>query len=307
MKINKPKFWDYKKKTFIALLLYPFSVLVELINFFKNHTKKTKKKIKTICVGNIYIGGTGKTPLVIKINELLQKKNKIVFIKKKYSDQYDEQKLLSLNGKLICEKSRIIALEKAQKQGFEIAILDDGLQDKKIFYDLTIVCFNNELGIGNEMIIPAGPLRENMKNLKNYDAVLLNGVKKNQELINLIKKNNEKIKIFEGKYVATNLEKIDSQKKYLVFSGIGNPKSFDQILESYNFNIVERIHYPDHYNFSNQEIEKIKKIANSKDLAIITTEKDYLRLNENQKKDICFLKIKLIINNEGEFINFINS
>ena len=166
MKISKPKFWDCKKKTFAALLLYPLSILVELINFFKNHTKKTKKKIKTICVGNIYIGGTGKTPLVIKINQLIHEKYKTVFIKKKYSDQHDEQKLLSLNGNLICEKSRIIALEKAQKQGFEVAILDDGLQDKKVFYDLAIVCFNSELGIGNKMIIPAGPLRENMKNLK---------------------------------------------------------------------------------------------------------------------------------------------
>ena len=307
MKIKKPSFWDKKEKTFFSMLLYPFSILVNLINFFKGHSKKIKTKIKTICVGNIYIGGTGKTPLAIKINDLLQKENKTVFIKKKYHDQLDEQRLLSLNGKLICEKSRVKALDKAQKEGFEIAILDDGLQDKKIYYDLTIVCFNTELGVGNQMVIPAGPLRENMKNLRNYKAVLLNGVKKNQDLINLIRKNNEEIKIFEGKYIATNLEKIDKQKKYLAFSGIGNSKNFNEILESYNFNVLKKIHYPDHYSFSKQEIEKIKKIASQQNLSLITTEKDYMRLNENQRKNIYFLKIKLVINNEEKFIDFLNS
>ena len=82
MKLKKPKFWDYSKPNYIAYLLLPLSILLQI---FKSLQKKERKnfKIKTICVGNIYIGGTGKTSLSIKINELLSKKNiKSCFIKK---------------------------------------------------------------------------------------------------------------------------------------------------------------------------------------------------------------------------------
>ena len=84
MKFKKPNFWDYEKPNFVAYLLLPFVYLINLINFFNKKEKIITDKIKTICVGNIYVGGTGKTPISIKINKILKNLNvKTAFIKKK--------------------------------------------------------------------------------------------------------------------------------------------------------------------------------------------------------------------------------
>ena len=85
---------------------------------------------------------------------------------------------MSSNGNLICSKNRADCLETAQNQNYNLAIMDDGLQDKSINYDLSIVCFNTSEAIGNGFLLPAGPLRENISTIKNYDAVFLNGEKK---------------------------------------------------------------------------------------------------------------------------------
>ena len=178
MKLKKPKFWNYSKPNLIAYLLLPFSILLQI---FKSFQKKEGRnfKIKTICVGNIYLGGTGKTSLSIKINKLLAQKNiKSCFIKKFYKDQIDEQKLLSSNGKLFNSQTRLEALRQAEKENYEVAILDDGLQDKSIYHNLSFICFNNISWIGNGLTIPAGPLRDKLSVLKNYFSYHLNIHKK---------------------------------------------------------------------------------------------------------------------------------
>ena len=187
MKFKKPYFWDIKKPTIIAYLLLPFSFLIIFINKLKKIPTKKFNNIKTICVGNIYVGGTGKTPLTIEINNLLKQENyKTAFIKKYYKDQTDEQKMLSLQGALYCEKKRINSINSAIDNGVEIAIFDDGLQDRSIKYDVTIVCFNLQNWVGNGMLIPSGPLRESLKSLIKYDVVFLNGNGENTENIKIL-------------------------------------------------------------------------------------------------------------------------
>ena len=253
------------------------------------------------------MGGTGKTPLVIELNRKLRNEYKTVFIKKKYYNQDDEQRLLKFNGNLICEKNRSKALQKAADLDYELALIDDGLQDKKIKYDLSIVCFDGLVGIGNGLILPSGPLRESLNNLKYYDAVVINNGTRNNDLIKLIKKNNENINLFFGEYIISSEKKYDLNKNYFAFCGIGNPNSFLKTLNSNKFNISEFISFPDHYNFSKEEITNIKKTAEKKNLSIITTEKDYLRLNGVDKSGIEYLKINLKIQNENEFFIYINS
>ena len=197
MKVYKPLFWN--EINLISILLYPFSLITFFINIIKKIPHKKNFKIKSICVGNIYIGGTGKTPLSIKINNILKKKYKTVFIKKKYYDQIDEQNILNSYGNLICTTYRDTALKIGQNKKYNVAILDDGLQEKKIHYDISVVCFNSSDGIGNGMLIPAGPLREAISEIKNYDIVFLNGEKSNKKLKKYLKKINNKLKIFEGK------------------------------------------------------------------------------------------------------------
>ena len=102
-----------------------------------------------------------------------KKKIKSCFIKKFYNQQTDEQILLKNNGKVFISSNRIEALRQAEQENYDVAILDDGLQDKSIYYDVSLVCFNNINWIGNGLTIPAGPLRENINNLKNYNHIFL--------------------------------------------------------------------------------------------------------------------------------------
>ena len=156
---------------------------------------KKKFKIKSICVGNITVGGTGKTSLCIAINNILKRSFKTVFIKKLYSEQIDEQRLLKSKGKLICKNSRFDALTQAEKTGYDVAIMDDGLQQKNIKYSISIACFNSSETLGNRFLIPAGPLRERLNALKNYNAVILNGEKRDINFENKIKRIKIKLRI----------------------------------------------------------------------------------------------------------------
>ena len=166
---------------------------------------------RTICIGNIYIGGTGKTPLSIKVCQLLNKKNiRSTVLKKFYNEHKDEQLLISNKTNLISKINRKKCIENAIEKNYEFAIFDDGLQDKSIKYDLKICCFNSSYWIGNGCIMPAGPLREKIHAIKNFDIVFLNGPnKENENIKTKIFEINSNIKIFEGRYKVKNSEKLD--------------------------------------------------------------------------------------------------
>ena len=305
MKLKKPKFWDHKKPSFFSYLLLPFSIILGLITKIKSKPKFSNSKIKTICVGNIYIGGTGKTSLAIKIKEILDKNNiKACFIKKFYPSQTDEQKLLSKNGTLFSNIKRITALNEAIAEGFEVAIFDDGLQDSSIKYDLEIVCFNNLNWIGNGLTLPSGPLRENINNLKSYENVFLNG---NEESLIAIKEQikriNPNININSGKYIPLNIGEFDKDQNYLVFSGIGNHKTFVEMLKNNKLKIVSDLEYPDHYQYSKKDLDEIIINAKKFNAHIITTEKDYLRLENLNRNEIFYVKSSLDISDEKNLTN----
>ncbi len=307
MNLKKPKFWDYKKPNLYAYLLLPIAFLTNILSNLLRNTEKKKFKIKTICVGNFYIGGTGKTSLSIKLNKILKNKQiKSCFIKKFYENQIDEQKLLKYHGKLFISPKRIDALKQAEEEDYDIAILDDGIQDKSIKYDLSFVCFNNVNWIGNGMTIPAGPLRENINNLKNYGHLFLNGNLENVENIKKeIFKINPNINIHLGTYEPTNLEDFNKNNNYLVFSGIGNHQTFVSMIKKKGLNIVKDIEYPDHYKYLNKDIEKIFSIANKLDCEIITTEKDYNRSENIKLSKIKILKSELKVIDEDKLIKLL--
>ena len=310
MKFKKPKFWDYKKPSVFSFFLQIFTVPLIINNYLRelkdNKSVTRDYSIKTVCVGNIYLGGTGKTPSAIKISQILNDlKYSTIFVKKHRIETLDEERLLKKYGKVLVSSKRNDSLIEANKSS-HVAIFDDGLQDSSINYDLTFVCFNTEAFIGNGMLIPAGPLREKIDSLKKYDVVFLNGNNNSNSYIkSLIKRKFPKIIIFEAIYVPINLNKINIHKKYLIFSGIGNPESFKTTLQDNKIHVLKSLEYPDHYNYSNQDINKIKKIAKKINADILTTEKDYMRLNKTTSKNIKFLKIELKIKNEKKFINFL--
>lgn len=295
MNLKKPDFWN--KKNLLTYIFLPLTIITHTINFFKKFTHKKKFAIKTICIGNIYIGGTGKTSLSILINEILRKKYKTVFIKKNYISQKDEINLLKKNGYVITKNNRINSLTHAEKKKYDFAILDDGLQQKNIAYNLKIACFNSSEFIGNGFVLPAGPLRESIKEIINYDMIFFNGsIKPKKKIFEKIKTLNKNIEILEGEYVPQNIHNLNKKKNYLMFCGIGNPKEFENTLLKYKFKLQKKFIFADHHNFSDEEIDFLKKIALEHKLEIITTEKDYLRLNLKQREKIKFLKINLKIN-----------
>ncbi len=307
MMIKKPKFWDQKKPNFFTYLLTPVSKIVSFFNTLKKGENLEFSGIKVICVGNIYIGGTGKTPLSIKISQLLNKKNlKASVLKKFYNEQNDEQILIKNKTNLISKKNRKTCIENAINNKFKYAIFDDGLQDKSIKYDLKICCFSSNNWIGNGNVIPAGPLREKITSLKNFDIVFLNGPDiNNKEIKKEIMKINRNIEIFEGSYKPKNLNKLDNSQNYIAFSGIGNPENFNFTLRENNFKILKYFSFPDHYNYKNNELKNIKRFASKNNSKIITTEKDYLRINKELRSDINYIEMDLEINDENKFLNLI--
>ena len=306
MKLKKPYFWDDKKINLISILLLPLTIVLFLKNLFTFKNNQKIANIKTICVGNIYVGGTGKTPFCIELSNILKNLNfKTAIIKKFYKNQIDEQKLINSKSKLYCENKRNDSIKKAIKDKNEIAIFDDGLQDKDLNYDISFVCFNIQNWIGNGFLLPAGPLRENLKSLINYSAVILSGNGENTKKIrSQIKKYSPKIKIFETIYNPINIKKFKNNTGYLIFSGIGNPKTFERTLTLNKIKVTKALVFPDHYQYTDNDIRKIKQLAKKLKTKILTTEKDFMRIKKN-KKGIDFIKVNLLIKNKKNLINFL--
>ena len=280
MILIKPKFWD-EKIGFFSICLFPFSLIFLFLIFLRKKFAKVKEfKIPIICIGNIYIGGTGKTPTSIFLaKELFKIGKNPAILRKYYKNHNDEYKLIKDNFKnLIINTNRIDALKKLEKSNFDIAILDDGLQDYRIKKDLSIVCFHHNQLIGNGLTLPAGPLRENLYVLKNADIVIING-NKNKNFEEKILNINQKLEIFYSHYQPINIERFEN-KKLLAIAGIGNPENFFQLMKNNKLNVEKKLIFPDHYRFSKYEIQNIMDEAESKNYQIVMTEKDYFKIKD---------------------------
>ncbi len=303
----KPKFWDFKKPSFLSYLLLPLTIPIRVNNLIlKFKSKKKFKELKTICLGNIYIGGTGKTPTTIKLYELLKNKFKVITAKKLYLEHIDEQIILKKKTKFLTANSRLDIINMAIKNKVELILFDDGLQEKKIDYDIKFVCFDSESWVGNGFLIPSGPMREKLNSLKKYDALILKNINSNIDgIISMIKEYNFDIPIFHTKYEIVNLNSFDMSSKYLIFSGIGTPQNFKNLLLEKNFNIVEELVFPDHHKYNKEDIDRIKSIALKLNAKIITTEKDFVKIPKELNNDFCFLNINISIKDEKKLIDFI--
>ena len=301
MKLYKPNFW--KETNLVSILLFPISLIVKLIVLMrKTFIKELEFEIPVICVGNIYLGGTGKTPLSINLGKELSILNKKpVIIRKYYKHHKDEYSLIRENFKhLITKKDRKNAIKNAVKNGFDTVILDDGFQDYKIKKNLNIVCFNNQL-LGNGMLIPAGPLRESVDSLKSAHIIIINGDQNIEFERKLLEINNE-ISIFYSRYQLIDIEKYKGKKLFVV-AGIGNPENFFELIRSQNLNIIKKLSFPDHYQFSKSEILNIINDARKNGYQVIMTEKDYHRVKDYNFTEIHCIKVKLEITEKKEFLN----
>ena len=302
MKLFKPKFWK-SNKNFFTVLLIPISLITWIyIILKKTFIQKVEFNIPVICVGNIFIGGTGKTPLSIHIARKLSENGKNpVIVRKYYKSHIDEHKMiLSYYNKLILNLNRSKGIYEAIEKGYDAVILDDGFQDYKIKKNLSIICFNSNQLIGNGYLFPSGPLRESLGSLRNANILIING-DKNLDFEQKILKIQKNLKIYYSNYKPLNIQEF-KDKRLLVISGIGNPENFFKILKDNQLNVQKKMVYPDHYEFTKNEMLKIVEHAKKNDFQIVMTEKDYYKIKDFSLENIKYLRIKLEIEKEEEFI-----
>jgi len=307
MRLNKPKFWD-TKNNFTSILLFPLSLIVLIFIYIKKKiTKAIKFNIPIICVGNIYIGGTGKTPTsIFLVKELVRLGKNPVILRKFYRSHRDEHNLIKKKvSNLILSENRIDGIRKAEREKYDSVILDDGYQDYKIQKDLSILCFNQNQLVGNGLVLPSGPLRESLNSIVSAQIILING-KKNEAFEKKILNINKNLEIFYSSYKPENIDQFKN-KKLLAIAGIGNPDNFFQLIEENGLNINKKLVFPDHYEFNKTEIQKIKNEARDNNYQIIMTEKDYFKIKESDIDNVEYLKVSLEITDKEKFIKTIQN
>ncbi len=316
MIIKTPKFWFKNKNEINPLLLTlkPLSKIWEVVTKFRlDNGLWEKMPIPVICVGNITVGGSGKTPVTMALQLLLEKmgiracvvsrgyggRNKYPHYVTK-NDTFckvgDEPIIMSKKGAVIVSKVKKDGILKAFKDGFDVVLLDDGYQNSKINKDLSLLVVDSEVLFGNELIFPLGPLREPINSgLSRADAIILVGhdYKKNASKIkNLITEN--KIPVLEG---CINKKKISTNKEVLAFSGIAFPDKFFRTLRNMGYNVIKTKEFPDHYPYTLKDMIKLKNYAQNYGLKLITTEKDIVRIPKNFHKFIDIVQIEFEFKN----------
>ena len=309
--INTPEFW-YKKdliSKFKTLLLLPFSIIWILLSLIKkNFAKRYKSHLKVICIGNLSIGGTGKTPFSIQTYKILEILGyKPVFLTRGYrgltkgpilvnkshnhKDVGDEALLLSKVGTTIVSSNRCIGAKYIEnlKKNYDVIIMDDGLQNYQLEQDIKLLLIDKKLLFGNGYCIPAGPLRQTItQGLKKIDAIIFTGDGDIKD-INLNFINN--IQNFDTKLEIKNNFKT-KQNNFLAFCALGNPIKFFNTLKKNNFKIVLTKSFPDHYEYKNKDINTLREEADNRNLKLITTEKDYVKIDDKEN-EISVLPIEI--------------
>ena len=310
----KPKFWDEKKNSFLSILFYPLSIIYYLIVKIKNKIYIPQKfNIPIICVGNIYIGGTGKTSAAIEIAKILNQFKKICFLTKGYGrksrkdiylyelnisnqnseDTGDEALLLNKFGHVYISNNRAEAIKNIIKLGYDAIILDDGFQDHLIFKNINILCFDSKNWIGNNNLIPAGPLREPLTSIKEANFIIIKG-EKNQIIEKKIKTISPNVEIIYAENRIENIETLKN-KNFIAFTGIGNPYSFFNTLIDSNIKIIKKFIYPDHFQFTEKNYKTLFQEAENNNCNLITTEKDWVRINEQFKDKVYYTKLSTLL------------
>lgn len=285
--------WWFLKQNPVAWLLIPISWVYYLVGRIVAMWRALfaiKSRRPIICVGNIFAGGVGKTPIVRAIANYFGAPVVMRGYKKsaKTGNIGDEATMLSRTGLAVHvgdRKSNVVLLNK-QDDNSPI-VMDDGLQNPSIKKDVSIIVFDQGLGYGNGLMLPAGPLRVPKKSVEKADAVIV--------IENKHPKKNFKLPVGVPVFWAKNqtVSPYADDVKLVAFAGIGYPKKFFAALK----NVVARRAFPDHYEYTQQDIEKLFAIAKKKNAKLITTEKDWVRLPIEIRDEIKYARLDTVIEN----------
>jgi tetraacyldisaccharide 4'-kinase len=292
------KFWQSNKIGNKLLLPISFIYLF-IFKLRKKYTKPYRSSSRIICVGNIVTGGAGKTPVSISLGNIIKSKSfKYCFLSKGYKGYLkgplmvhnshtarqvgDEALLLSQTAPVIMAKNRLQGIKFAEQKGYKIIVVDDGFQNPTFIKDLNLLVVDANFKFGNELLLPAGPLREPIYDaFNNADIILKMGSIKDDRFI-------------KNKVLSAEIQPVGNQdipKRVIAFAGIGNPEKFFSTLVSIGVDVVETYSFPDHYNYSKHDIKKLIETSDEEDAVLMTTEKDYVKIPNQYKKKIRFLKV----------------
>lgn len=336
----------FKKLLITALTPVSFAYCIgsEFRNFLykKNIVKPYKPGILTISIGNITTGGTGKTPITAAIaNYLTQNGYKTAILSRGYGSKLnpkeinvisdgktiyfgasqggDEPVWLAQNcsGAIVLTSSNRVQLAKyAQKLGCTALILDDGFQHQKLARDINIAVADSEKLFGNKKVLPAGPLREHIKNLARATIIIIvnkgENAQTNTDQNARYKDFPADVKLLNCDFTTDKIYEISSgkllspqqDKKVLAFCAIGQPEQFYKLILENNLEIAKTLSFPDHHDYNKADIKTILAEAVAcKANTIITTEKDAVKVKNLTDTELYALKLKANFNPAEIFTN----
>ena len=291
--LKAPKFWYLKKDTHISNSLYPLSLLFRFGTKIRSIISKEKlSPLPIICIGNIVVGGAGKTPVSLKIGKMLKKAGYSPhFVSKGYGGLEknntlvqewhspksvgDESILLSNIAPTWIGINRNKSFRLAKEKGADCIIMDDGFQNPTIKKDFSIVVINGEQGFGNKRVMPSGPLRESIsRGLSRTNLIIVIG-DINDDIKNKIPNH---IPIINASFIINNQNKIFKGQKITAFAGIAFPEKFFNSLRNQGAKIAEEIIFPDHHIFDENDLLNLAEKANKSQSILVTTQKDFVRI-----------------------------
>ncbi|HQS84274.1 MAG: tetraacyldisaccharide 4'-kinase [Alphaproteobacteria bacterium 16-39-46] len=325
-----PFFWYQKRASLSFKLLSPLLWIGQFFYGFFSSLKRKKStslklNIPVICVGNVSLGGAGKTPTCLALYEIILEthpgasshfitrgyKGSLkgpVLVKEDHTslDVGDEALLLSQKAPTWVARFRQLGGKKAEKAGSTHLIMDDGLQNPSLFKDLSLIVVDGFFGFGNQHIFPMGPLRENLKeSLERAQGIILIGddIYGVQELVSRLVPSLPIIKAhFE---VDQKIQKEFYKKSVIGFAGIGFPDKFYKTLQDINANILDFISFPDHYKYPTYVLRDLVLKAQKTGAVLVTTEKDYVRLPDSFQKSVSVVPITLVFDDKTKLMHLL--
>lgn len=313
--MRAPEFWsknDFGARA-LGTVLSPLGALYGLSVRLKEKTSRAfRPRARVICVGNLTVGGTGKTPVAMALGRMLVGQGKrVVFLTRGYGgrasgpvqvdhkshsakDVGDEPLLLASVATTVVARDRAKGARLADALGAEIIVMDDGFQNFSIAKDLSLIVVDTNVGFGNRCLVPAGPLREwPTSGLSRAHGVVLIGGGEHD------------LASFEGAILRAHIKTHEfpmlEGRKVLAFSGIGQPEKFYRTLAELGATVVGKRDFPDHHHFSPADIEELKTRADALGAHLVTTEKDFVRLDTAAHEGVLAVPIRAVFDDAAAF------
>ncbi len=318
--MRPPDFWQNKpdRPGFIAAILSPLAFIYASATAYRvQRAPAIKPDVPVICIGNLNISGTGKTPTVIALIELLSNRNVHVVTrgyggsevgplhvneKNHTADEVGDEPLLLAAFSTTCvSKDRAAGVRAAQNAGAEVILLDDGFQNPDVAKSLNLVVVDAARGFGNGKVIPAGPLRETIHaGLSRADLLLSIGNLEEQEKFDQLWGHQITVPRVraETKPLQTGMDW--QGQRVLAFAGIGQPEKFFQTLRSLGANIVKSVPLDDHQPLSDTLLNRLQADATALSAQLVTTEKDAVRLPTGYRRNVLALPVRLKFTQRSE-------